>query len=333
MNYRPFLIAALVSTAGLFGASAQDSLSNASYDVSRELYKDVNAAFAEDWKAKTGKTVEITQTHAGSSKQARAVIDGLETDVVTLNQTTDIEALLKAGLVSEDWAKQFPNGASPYQSITAFVVRKGNPKGIKDWADLVRLDVKIALVNPQTGGNGRYTFLAAYAYALKANGGDKDKAKEFIAKFYKNAPVLDTGGRAATQTFAQRGIGDVLVTFESETALISKEFGEGKFEAVIPSISVLSDHPVAIINKVVDKRGSRDLAKAYLDFLFSDKGQELIAKNYYLPYSPAYRDQAGERFGQAELVNPVERWGSWSAISKEFFADGGLFEQVYTGGN
>jgi sulfate transport system substrate-binding protein len=332
MNFRTILLAAL---AGFTAASAgaQDSLSNASYDVSRELYKDVNAAFAEAWKAKTGKSVEINQTHAGSSKQARAVIDGLEADVVTLNQTTDIEALLKEGLVSKDWSTEFPNGASPYQSITAFVVRKGNPKGIKDWADLTRPDVKVALVNPKTGGNGRYTFLAAYAYALKASGNDAAKAKEFISKLYRNVPVLDTGGRAATQTFAQRGVGDVLVTFESETALISKEFGEGKFEAVIPSLTVLSDHPVALINKVVDKRGSREVAKAYLDFLFSEPGQEIIAKNYYLPYQPALREKAGNRFGSAELVNAVEKWGSWSAISKEFFVDGGLFDQIYTGGN
>lgn len=326
MKVRTLLFSALAALAAT--AAAQDSLSNASYDVSREFYKDFNAAFTAHWAKTKSHKLEITQTHAGSSKQARAVIDGLEADVVTLNQTTDIDALVKAGLVSADWASQFPHAAAPYTSISAFVVRKGNPKGIKDWSDLVRPDVQVIVVNPKTSGNGRYAFLAAYAYALKANGGDEAKANEFIKQFYKNVPVLDTGGRASTQTFAQRGVGDVLVTFESETALISEEFGQDKFESVIPSSSVISKFPVAIVNKVADKRASREVAKAYLDYLFTPEGQEIAAKNHYRPSDPAAL--AKVQFAQTELLDPEAKWGSWSAISKKFFDDGGVFDQIYT---
>ncbi len=324
-------LAAAVTLGSSAANAAEEKLVNASYDVSREFYKNFNEAFAADWKTKTGNDLVVEQTHAGSSKQARAVIDGLEADVVTLNQTGDIDALVKAGLVSADWQKKFPHGASAYQSVTSFIVRKGNPKKIKDWDDLTRDGVQVALVNPKTGGNGRYSFLAAYGYALKKHGGDHAKAKEFVAKLYKNVPVLDTGGRAATTTFAQRGIGDVLVTFEAETYLVKKEFGVDEFEAVVPPSSVLSTFPFAVVEKVADKHGTRKAAEAYLTYLSSPVGQEIAAKNFYRPNSPEVAVRYAAQFPKVELVDVDKEFGGWAKAQETFFKDGGVFDQIYTG--
>ena len=328
------LLMAFVTLASLLGVqaeAAEEKLVNASYDVSREFYKNFNEAFAAEWKSKTGADLTIEQTHNGSSKQARAVIDGLEADVVTLNQTGDVDALVKAGLVGADWAKKFPYDASAYRSVTGFIVRKGNPKKIKDWDDLIRDDVKVALVNPKTGGNGRYTFLAAYGYALKKYGADEAKAKEFIAKLYKNVPVLDTGGRAATTTFAQRGIGDVLVTFEAETYLVQKEFGAGDFEAVVPPTSILATFPFAVVDSVVNKRGTRKIAEAYLAYLSSPIGQEIAAKNFYRPNAPEIAARYASQFPKVDLVDVDGQFGGWAKAQKTFFDDGGVFDQIYTG--
>jgi sulfate transport system substrate-binding protein len=310
--------------------AAEQKLLNASYDVSREFYKYLNPAFATAWKAKTGNDVVIEQSHNGSSKQARAVLDGLAADVVTLNQVGDIDALVKGGLVASDWRTKFPYDSSAYKSVTAFIVRKGNPKKIHNWNDLIRDDVKIALVNPKTGGNGRYTFLAAYGYALKAFGGDKAKAKAFITTLYKNVPVLDTGGRAATTTFAQRGIGDVLITFEAEVYLIRQEFGAGDFEAIVPPITVLADFPFAVIDKVVEKHGTRAVADAYLNYIVSEPGQEIAAKNFYRPNSPAVAAKYAKQFPATELIDVDAVFGGWGKAQETLFNDGGLFDQIYT---
>ena len=264
----------VAALSGAAYAQAADKILNASYDVSRELFAQVNAAFSA---ANPGKTVD--QSHAGSSKQARAILEGLEADVVTFNQVTDVSALVKGGFVSDDWQSEFPNNASPYYSFPAFLVRAGNPKGIKDWSDLVRDDVKVIFPNPKTSGNARYTYLAATAFAKEAFNNDQAKIAAFITKLFDNVPVFDTGGRAATTTFVERGLGDVLVTFEAETRGISKEFGAEKFDIVVPPVSLLAEFPVAIVDKVADKRGSRDLAKSYLDFLYSPEGQRIIAEN------------------------------------------------------
>lgn len=328
MKTRLLVTAAAVAAVSTL-TQAQDSLLNASYDVSRELYKSINPAFSKQYKEATGKSVEVKQSHGGSSKQARAVIEGLEADVVTFNTSSDINALVDAGKVSKEWKTKFPNNASPYSSISAFIVRKDNPKNIKDWDDLIRDDVKIALVNPKTGGNGRYTFLAAYGYALKKFDGDQEKAKQFLNKLYQNVPVLDTGGRAATTTFAQRGIGDVLITFEAEVKLIQEEFGADKVEIVVPSVSVQADFPVATVDTVTQKRGTAEVAKAYLDYLFTDPAQEIIANLYYRPQSPEVAKKYADQFGETSLVDVKEVFGG-SEKTKEFFVDGGLFDQIYT---
>ena len=319
----------LAGTIGSAANAAELKLLNASYDVSREFYRDLNESFSAAYKAQTGDQIFIEQTHNGSSKQARAVIDGLAADVVTLNQVADIDALVNAKLVSPNWRAQFPYDSSAYRSVTAFIVRKGNPKHIKDWSDLVRDDVKVALVNPKTGGNGRYTFLAAYGYALQALG-DEAKAKAFVAKLYKNVPVLDTGGRAATTTFAQRGIGDVLVTFESEVYLIKREFGASDYEAIVPSISVLADFPFALVNPIVDKHGTRQAATAYLNYLVSDAGQEIAAKNFYRPNSAAVAAKYADQFPPTKLIDVEAQFGGWAKAQQTFFDDGGVFDQIYT---
>lgn len=321
-----FLAASIASAAS---ALAQQDILNVSYDVSRELFKTINESFVQSYESDNSKKIEVKQSHGGSSKQARAVIEGLEADVVTLNQSSDIAALVEANKVSKDWKSAFPHDASPFSSITAFIVKKGNPKNIKDWDDLVRDDVKVALVNPKTGGNGRYTFLAAYGWALKKFDGDNAKAKEFLHKLYQNVPVLDTGGRAATTTFAQRGIGDVLVTFESETKLIQQEFGENDFEVVVPSVTVQADFPVAVVDPVVDKRGTRELAKAYLDYLYTEPAQEIIAQLYYRPRLDNIAEKYKDQFGTTNLVDVDETFGGWGS-TRAYFQDGGLFDEIYT---
>lgn len=312
-------------------ASAQEpnKLLNASYDIARELFVQINDAFIPAYKASTGKDVTIDQSHAGSSKQARAILEGLEADVVTFNQTTDIDQLAKGGFVSENWQSEFANNASPYYSLPAFLVRAGNPKNVKDWSDLVRDDVKVIFPNPKTSGNARYTYLAANAYALEAFNGDEAKVKEFITKLFDNVPVFDTGGRAATTTFVEREIGDVLISFEAETRGIAKEFGEDKYETVIPSVSLLAEFPVAIVNRVVDKRGSRDLAKSYLDFLYTPEGQTILAENGNRVNNEEVAAKFKDQFPEVRLVTVEDVFGGWTKTQEVHFASGGLLDQIY----
>lgn len=310
------------------GALAQTTLLNVSYDVSRELYKDVNPAFAAAWKAQSGNTVTINQSHGGSSKQAGAVIGGLEADVITMNQSPDIDILVeRGGLVAADWRKQFPHEATPYTTTSVFLVRKGNPKNIKDWDDLTKPGYQVIVPNPKTSGNGRYTYLAAWGYALDRTGSDAG-ARDFVGKLFANVPVLDGGGRGATTTFTQRGIGDVLVTFENEAVLIDQEVGGDKFDVVYPSISIDASAPVAIVNKVVDKKGSRKAATAYLNFLYSPEGQEIIAKHYFRPRDAAVLKKYAARFPAIKTFTVEEKFGSWDAVQKTHFADGGIYDQI-----
>jgi len=310
-------------------ANAQDKLLNASYDVARELFAQENAAFAPKYKADTGKDITVDQSHAGTSKQARAIVEGLEADVVTFNQITDIDFLVKNGFVSEDWQNDFPNKASPWYSLPSFLVRAGNPKGIKDWGDLAREDVKVIFPNPKTSGNARYTYLAATAYAKEAFNNDEAKVKEFVTRIFNNVPVFDTGGRAATTTFVERGVGDVLITFESETRGIAREFGEDKFERVTPSVSLLAEFPVAIVDKVVDKHGSRDAAKAYLDYLYSPEGQKIAAENGNRVNDEGVAGEFASQFPQVRLVTVEDVFGGWPKVQEEHFASGALLDQIY----
>ncbi len=314
--------------AGLLAGPAQaqspDTILNASYDIARELFAAVNEGFVA---ANPGKTVD--QSHGGSSRQARAILEGREADVVTFNQVTDIDALVKGGFVSEGWQDEFANQASPYYSLPAFLVRAGNPKGIKDWGDLARDDVKIIFPNPKTSGNARYTYLAATAYAREAFGGDEQKVIAFIDKIFDNVPVFDTGGRAATTTFVEREIGDVLITFEAETRGIAREFGEDKFDTVVPSVSLLAEFPVAIVDKVVDKRGSRDFAKAYLDFLYSPEGQTIIAENGNRVNDPVVAEKFKDQFPEVRLVTVEDVFGGWDKVQEEHFASGALLDKIY----
>lgn len=314
--------AALISSS--LHAQEADKILNASYDISRELFSAVNEAFVA---ANPGKTID--QSHGGSSRQARAILEGLEADVVTFNQVTDVEALVKGGFVSADWTSEFPNQSSPYYSLPAFLVREGNPKGIKDWNDLVRDDVQVIFPNPKTSGNARYTYLAATAYAKEQFGGDDAKVAEFIDKLFDNVPVFDTGGRAATTTFVEREIGDVLITFEAETRGIAKEFGEDKFDTVVPSVSLLAEFPVAIVDKVVDKRGSRGLAKAYLDFLYTPEGQKIIAENGNRVNDAAVAAEFKDAFPEVRLVTVEDVFGGWGKIQQDHFASGALLDQIY----
>jgi len=316
---------ALVASAAL----ADASLLNVSYDVSRDFFKDYNPLFQKYWKAKTGESVELKQSHAGSSKQVRAVADGLEADVVTMNQANDIDFLVENGLVSKDWVKKFPNQASPYTSATVFIVRKGNPKGIKDWSDLAQPGKQIIIPNPKTSGNARNTYLSAWAWALKQPGGSDKTAQEFVARFLKNVPLFAPGGRDATTTFIQRKIGDVLITFESEAELIAKEFGRGDFEVVYPSLSLQSDFPVAVVETVADKRGTRRQAQAYLDYLWSKEGQEVAAQNYLRPRDADLLKKYAHFFPAVKTVTIDEVFGSPTKAFNTHFKDGGTFDQVY----
>jgi len=310
--------------------AAETTLLNVSYDVTREFYKDYNAAFAAHWKATTGETVTINQSHGGSSKQARAVIDGLQADVVTMNGAPDIDALhTQANLIPADWAARLPNHSAPYTSTILFVVRQGNPKGIRDWSDLVKPGVTVIVPNPKTSGNSRYSYLAAWGYALRQPGGSEAAAREFVAKLFANVPVLDTGGRGATTTFAQRGIGDVLLTFENEVALTIREFGAGSLEAVVPSTSILAENPVVWVDQVVKKKGTEKIARAYLEYLYSDEGQELAAKHHFRPRNAAILAKYADRFPPLPLFSVEEIAGGWAAAQKTHFADGGVFDQIF----
>ncbi|WP_043312207.1 sulfate ABC transporter substrate-binding protein [Pseudomonas sp. ML96] len=306
------------------------TLLNVSYDVMRDFYKDYNAAFQKHWQAEGGKPLTIQMSHGGSSKQARAVIDGLPADVITMNMATDINALAEhGGLVPQDWAARLPDNSAPFTSATVFIVRKGNPKALKDWPDLLKDGVQVVVPNPKTSGNGRYTYLSAWGYVLQ-NGGDETKAKDFVGKLFKQAPVLDTGGRAATTTFMQNQIGDVLVTFENEAEMIAREFGRGGFEVVYPTVSAQAEPPVAVVDKVVDKKGTRAEAEAYLKYLWSDEGQRIAANNYLRPRNEKILAEFSDRFPKVTFLNVNKTFGDWPSIQKTHFNDGGVFDQIYT---
>jgi len=311
-------------------ASAADvTLLNVSYDPTRELYQDFNAAFAKHWQQKSGKSLEVQQSHGGSSKQSRAVIDGLEADVLTLALAYDIDAVAESGLVAKEWQKRLPQNSSPYTSTIVFLVRKGNPKGIKDWNDLVAPGIQVITPNPKTSGGARWNYLAAWAYSLKQPGGSDAKAKEFVTRLYKNVPVLDSGARGATTTFVQRGIGDVLLAWENEAFLSIKELGPDKVEIVVPSLSILAEPPVTVVDKVADKRGTRALAEEYLRYLYAPEGQELAAKHYYRPRLEAVAKKYAAAFPKVSLVTIDEVFGGWQKAQKTHFADGGVFDQIY----
>ena len=312
-----------------FAQKKSQPLLNVSYDPTRELYKDFNAAFTQHWKAKTGQTLDLKQSHGGSGKQARSVIDGLEADVVTLALAYDIDAIAeKARLLPVDWQKRLPNNSSPYTSTIVFLVRKGNPKGIKDWDDLVKPGIAVIPANPKTSGAARWSYLAAWGFALKKHNGDEVKAKEFVTKFYKNVPVLDTGARGATTTFIQRGIGDVLVGWENEAILALKELGKGEYELVAPSVSILAEPPVAVVDKFAKKHGTEAMAKAYLEYLYSPEGQEIAAKNHYRPRLESVAQKHAADFPKLNLFTIDEVFGGWAKANKMHFADGGAFDQI-----
>jgi sulfate transport system substrate-binding protein len=323
----------LLAAAALLGAAAlaqaQTTLLNVSYDPTRELYQDFNAAFAKHWKAKTGESITVKQSHGGSGKQARSVIDGLEADVVTLALAYDIDALNDHGkLVPVDWQKRLPHNASPYTSTIVFLVRKGNPKRINNWPDLARSGVDVITPNPKTSGGARWNYLAAWAYALKQPGGNADSAKAFVKRIYGNTKVLDSGARGATTTFVERGIGDVLFAWENEAYLAVKELGPSKFEIVTPSISILAEPPVAVVDKTVDKKGTRKVAQAYLEYLYTPEGQEIAAKNYYRPRDPKVAAKYAKQFAQVQLFTIDEVFGGWRNAQKTHFDDGGVFDQI-----
>jgi sulfate transport system substrate-binding protein len=324
----PVIAAALAAPA----FAADINLLNVSYDPTRELYQDFNKAFAKQWKAKTGDNVNIKQSHGGSGKQARSVIDGLDADVVTLALAYDIDEIADKGLLAKDWQKRLPHNSSPYTSTIVFLVRKGNPKGIKDWNDLVKPGVQVITPNPKTSGGARWNYLAAWGYALKQPGGSEASAKEFLAKLFKNVPVLDSGARGATTTFVERGIGDVLIAWENEAILAIKELGPDKFEVVAPSTSILAEPPVAVVDKVVDKRGTRKAAEAYLQYLYTDEGQEIAAQNYYRPISEKVATKYASQFPKVKLFKIDEVFGGWTKAQKAHFADGGSFDQIYQPG-
>ena len=323
---KSIVVAAALALGGT--ALAQDKLLNVSYDVAREFYKDYNAAFVAHYKKTTGKDVKIDQSHAGSSAQARAVNDGLEADVVTFNTTTDVQFLADNGVVAKDWATQFPHAASPTTSTMLFLVRNGNPKNIKDWDDLIRPDVKVIVVNPKTGGNGRYAYLGAWG-SVREKGGTDAQAAEFVGKLYKNVPVLAKGGRDATATFLQRNIRDVLITFESEVVSVEREFGKGKVDSVYPSTSISTENPVAIVQRTAAKKGSSALAKTYLDYLYSDEAQEIAAKHALRPRSEAILAKHQDQFKPIAQFAVSKYFGSLAEAQKVHFNDGGQFDKLY----
>ncbi len=329
MNIKTWLPAALLASLIISSnASAERTLLNVSYDPTRELYQEFNASFIKQWQAKTGEKVSIKQSHGGSGKQARSVIDGLEADVVTLALANDINAIAeKSKLLTEDWQKKLARNSTPYTSTIIFLVRKGNPKGIKDWNDLARPGVAVITPNPKTSGGAQWNYLAAWEYG-KRNFGEA-RAKEFVADIYKNVSVLDSGARGSTTTFVERGVGDVFIAWENEAFLAIKEYGPGKFEMVVPSLSILAEPPVAIVDKVVDKRGTRDLAEAYLQYLYSEEGQEIAAKNFYRPSNQKVSAKYAKQFPAMTLFRIDEAFGGWKNAHKIHFSDGGTFDQIY----
>ena len=339
LTRRSAIVAAFgLGIAGLAGhasvAAAKDiTLLNASYDPTRELYAAYDKAFSKYWKEKTGDNVTVKQSHGGSGKQARAVIDGLQADVVTLALAADVDALHTEGnLLAADWVKRLPDNSAPYTSTIVFLVRKGNPRGIKDWSDLVKNDVEIVTPNPKTSGGARWNYLAAWGYALNQPGGNAEKAKEFVSQIYKHTKVLDSGARGSTTTFVERGIGDVLLAWENEAHLAIKEFGPDKFEIVTPSVSILAEPNVAVVDKVVDKRGTREVAEAYLTYLYSPEGQKIAAENYYRPRDPKIAAEFASQFTPIKTFTIDDVFGGWTKAQKTHFADGGVFDQIYTPG-
>ena len=312
------------------GPKSQVSLLNVSYDPTREFYESINPIFARHWKEKTGQTLTISQSHGGSGRQARAVIDGLPADVVTLALAGDIDSIAEQGkLLPLNWEQRLPNNSAPYYSTIVFLVRAGNPKNVHDWGDLIRPDVQVVTPNPKTSGGARWNYLAAWAWAERQPGGSEDSAREFVRKMYKNVPVLDTGARGSLTTFAQRAIGDVAISWEIEAHLALREMKSGKFEIVVPSVSVLAEPPVAVVDKVVLRRGTREVAQAYLEFLYSPEAQEIAAQNFYRPRDPAIAAKYAAQFAQVELV-PISHFGGWKLAQKTHFATGGVFDQITT---
>jgi sulfate/thiosulfate-binding protein len=326
------LIAAGITLSAFAGARADTTLLNVSYDPTRELYVAFNNSFAAYWKKQTGEDVVVQQSHGGSGKQARAVIDGLEADVVTLALAGDIDAIAKTGQIKTDWINRLPDHSTPYTSTIVFLVRKGNAKGIKDWDDLVKPGVSVITPNPKTSGGARWNYLAAWGYALDKSGGDESKAKDFVAKLYKNVPVLDSGARGSTITFTERGVGDVLVAWENEAYLAVKESGGDKYEIVTPSESILAEPPVAVVDANVDRKGTRKVAEAYLKYLYSDEGQDVAANWFYRPRSAATAAKYAAQFPKLKLFNIDDKFGGWAKAQPTHFADGGVFDQIYQPG-
>ncbi|UJP04652.1 MAG: sulfate ABC transporter substrate-binding protein [Nitrosomonas sp.] len=330
MNIKTWLTTSVLATSLIISShvSAEKTLLNVSYDPTRELYQEFNAAFAKYWRDKNSEAVKIQQSHGGSGKQARSVIDGLEADVVTLALANDINAIAeRAKLLPEDWQQRLAQNSTPYTSTIIFLVRKGNPKGIKDWDDLARSGVAVITPNPKTSGGAQWNYLAAWEYGKRRYG--EDKAKDFISNIYKNVPVLDSGARGSTTTFVERGVGDVLITWENEAFLALKEYGADKLEVVIPSLSILAEPPVAVVDKVVDKRGTRQLAEAYLQYLYSEEGQEIVAKHFYRPTNAAVAAKYVAQFPKIELFSIGDAFGGWKNAHKAHFADGANFDQIY----
>ncbi len=331
MNVSTRLALAVALSGSALGVSAQQppvTLLNVSYDPTRELYVDYNAAFAKYWKAKAGQDVSIKQSHGGSGKQARSVIDGIDADVVTLALAGDVDAL--GGLVAKDWQKRLKHNSAPYASTIVFLVRKGNPKGIKDWDDLTKPGVAVITPNPKTSGGARWNYLAAWEFAKRKNGGSDAKAKEFVGSLYKNVPVLDTGARGSTITFVQRNVGDVLLAWENEAFLALKEFGADRFQVVVPSISILAEPSVTVVDKNADKKGTRAVATAYLEYLYSDEGQDIAGRNYYRPTGDKAKAKYASQFPKLTLFTIDQGFGGWTKADKDHFADGGSFDQIYT---
>lgn len=312
--------------------AAEVRLLNVSYDPTRELYQDFNKAFSKHWKAQTGDDVVVKQSHGGSGKQARSVIDGLNADIVTLALAYDIDEIADRGLLAKDWQKRLTHNSSPYTSTIVFLVRKGNPKGIKDWNDLAKPGVSVITPNPKTSGGARWNYLAAWGYALKQKGSTDATAKDFVAQIFKNVPVLDSGARGATTTFVERGIGDVLIAWENEAVLAIKELGPDKFEVVAPSLSILAEPPVALVDKNADKKGTRKVAEAYLQYLYSEEGQEIAAQNYYRPISEKIAKKYEKQFPKVNLFTIDQAFGGWAKAQKAHFSDGGSFDQIYQPG-
>ncbi|MFN9278773.1 MAG: sulfate ABC transporter substrate-binding protein [Betaproteobacteria bacterium] len=324
-------MALMAASVGAWAQAKDVTLLNVSYDPTREFYGDFNKAFAAHWKARTGANVTIKQSHGGSGRQARSVIDGLEADVVTLALAYDVDELHEKGrLLPADWQKRLPNNSAPYTSTIVFLVRKGNPKGIKDWDDLVKPGVSVITPNPKTSGGARWNYLAAWGYALKKNGGDAKKAEAFVAALLKNVPVLDTGARGSLITFTERGIGDVFLSWENEAFLATKELGPDKFQIVVPSLSILAEPPVTVVDRTVDRRGTREVAQAYLQYLYTPEGQTIAAENYYRPVDPKVAARFEKQFPKVNLFTIDEVFGGWSKAQKTHFVDGGVFDQIYT---